>query len=47
MAFVPLPWCTSQSKISTRSIPCASIARRAATAMLLKMQKPIARAGSA
>ena len=43
MSFVPLPWCTSQSRISTRSTPCAARACAAATATLLKKQKPIAR----
>ena len=47
MSLVPLPWWTSQSRIITRSSPCASSAWRAATAMLLNRQKPIARAGSA
>ena len=47
MSFVPLPWWTSQSRISTRSAPCAERARRAATATLSKKQKPIARAASA
>ena len=45
MSLVPLPWWTSQSRIRTRSAPAASSARRAATATLLKRQKPIARAG--
>ena len=44
MSLVPLPWCTSQSTIITRSSPRASSACRAATAMLLNRQKPIARA---
>jgi hypothetical protein len=35
------PWCTSQSKTSTRSAPIA-LAFAAAAATLLKMQKPIA-----
>ena len=47
IALVPLPWWTSQSRISTRSTPCADCACRAATAALPKKQKPIARAGSA
>ena len=47
MSFVPLPWWTSQSRISTRSTPCAARACAAATATLLKKQKPIARAASA
>ena len=47
MSFVPLPWCTSQSRTSTRSSPSESSACRAATATLLNRQKPIARAGSA
>ncbi len=42
MSFVPLPWCTSQSRISTRSAPWAARACAAATATLLKKQKPIA-----
>ena len=46
MSLVPLPWCTSQSRIITRSSPHASSAYRAATATLLNRQKPIARAGS-
>ncbi len=44
MSLVPLPWCTSQSRISTRSAPCAERACAAASATLLKKQKPIARA---
>ncbi len=47
MSLVPLPWCTSQSTIITRSRPCASRACRAATATLLNRQKPIARSASA
>jgi hypothetical protein len=47
MSFVPLPWCTSQSRIATRSTPCAARACVAATATLLKKQNPIARAASA
>ena len=47
MSFVPLPWWTSQSTISTRESPCADVARRAATATLPKKQNPIARAASA
>jgi hypothetical protein len=47
MSLVPLPWCTSESMISTRSAPQRSIARCAATATLLNRQKPIARADSA
>jgi hypothetical protein len=52
MSLVPLPWCTSQSRISTRSTPCAAVARRAATATLLKKQKahgprPLRRGGRA
>ena len=47
IASVPLPWCTSQSRISTRSSPCALVARRAATAALPKKQNPIACDGSA
>ena len=47
MSLVPLPWCTSQSTIITRSRPRASSAYCAATAMLLNRQKPIAREGSA
>lgn len=38
---VPLPWCTSQSRMSTRSAPAARAAR-AAMAALLKKQKPMA-----
>ncbi len=47
MSLVPLPWCTSQSTIITRSRPCASRACCAATATLLNRQKPIARSASA
>ena len=47
IASVPLPWCTSQSRIRTRSSPCAEVARRAATAALPKKQNPIACSGSA
>ena len=47
IAFVPLPWCTSKSKISTRRAPCASIACCAPIAMLSNRQKPIACARSA
>src|SRR3954451_18436105 len=47
MSFVPLPWCTSQSRTKTRSSPSESRACRAATATLLKKQNPIARRGSA
>ena len=47
ISFVPLPWWTSQSRISTRAAPCADAAWRAATAALPKKQKPIAREGSA
>mmetsp|Transcript_4558 Transcript_4558/g.12455 ORF Transcript_4558/g.12455 Transcript_4558/m.12455 type:complete len:229 (-) Transcript_4558:594-1280(-) len=41
MCCVPLPWCTSQSRMSTRCAPqpCAALA---ATAALLKKQKPMA-----
>ena len=42
MSLVPLPWWTSQSSTRTRSMPCSSSACCAATATLLKMQKPIA-----
>ena len=45
-AFVPLPWCTSQSSTSTRSTPSESSAWRAAIDTVAKRQKPIARAGS-
>ena len=44
---MPLPWWTSQSKISTRSAPHSAIAWAAATATLLNRQKPIARSRSA
>ena len=47
IAFVPLPWCTSQSSTSTRSAPSESSAWRAATATFENRQKPIARSGSA
>ena len=40
---MPLPWCTSQSRISTRATPSSACSARAATATLLKRQKPIAR----
>ena len=43
MSSVPLPWCTSKSTMATRSRPRTSSACRAATATLLKKQKPIAR----
>ncbi len=46
-AFVPLPWWTSQSRISTRSAPCTSSAWRAAIAALANRQNPIAWARSA
>ena len=42
MSSVPLPWCTSKSTMATRCRPCTSSAWRAATATLLKKQKPIA-----
>ena len=42
-SWVPLPWWTSQSTIATRPSPCSRWAQRAAIAMLLKRQKPIAR----
>ena len=42
MSSVPLPWWTSKSTIATRSRPRTSSAWRAATATLLKKQKPIA-----
>jgi hypothetical protein len=44
---VPLPWCTSQSAISTRSTPCCACATREPMAMLLNRQKPIPRAADA
>ncbi len=47
MSWVPLPWCTSQSTIATRSAPWTRWATRAAIAALLKKQKPIAWARSA
>ncbi len=43
IASVPLPWCTSQSRIATRSTPRAR-AWAAATATWLKRQNPMARA---
>ena len=46
-AFVPLPWCTSQSTTITRSAPSASSACRAATATFANRQNPIAVARSA
>ena len=45
-AWVPLPWCTSQSRISTRAAPSVRAAS-AATAALLMKQNPIIRSGSA
>ena len=41
----PLPWCTSQSSIATRSTPLSgsSSARTAATVQKLKRQKPMPR----
>jgi hypothetical protein len=42
-----LPWWTSQSTIATRSIPRSRCAQRAAIAMLLTRQKPIAAPRSA
>jgi hypothetical protein len=42
----PVPWCTSQSRISTRAAPSARAAS-AATAALLMKQNPIIRFGSA
>ena len=42
MSSVPLPWWTSKSTMATRSSPRTSSAWRAATATLLKKQKPIA-----
>ena len=44
IAWVPLPWCTSQSAMSTRSAPNARAAWRAPIARLLKTQKPMPRA---
>ena len=46
-AFVPVPWCTSQSSTSTRSAPSASSAWRAAIATFANRQKPMAVAVSA
>src|SRR5918992_74591 len=43
IAFVPLPWCTSQSSTNTRSAPSESSACRAATDTLANRQTPIAR----
>ena len=42
IAFVPLPWWTSQSRTSTRSAPSESSAWRAATATFANRQKPSA-----
>ena len=42
MSSVPLPWCTSKSTMATRLRPWRSQAYLAATATLLKKQKPIA-----
>ncbi len=47
MSCVPLPWCTSQSTIATRSTPSSACAQRAAIAIESKRQKPIARSCSA
>ena len=47
MSFVPLPWCTSKSKIKTFASPCLVCAWRAAAAAVPKRQKPIAPRGSA
>ena len=47
MSWVPLPWWTSKSTMATRSTPWAACACRAATAALLKKQKPIGVAASA
>ena len=47
MSCVPLPWCTSQSTIATRSSPSSACAQRAAIAIESKRQKPIARSRSA
>ena len=47
IASVPLPWWTSQSRISTRAAPSSATASAAATAIELKRQKPIAFSGSA
>ena len=44
---MPLPWWTSQSRTRTRSTPHSASAWAAATATLLKRQKPIARSRSA
>ena len=43
---VPLPWCTSQSRMHTRSRPCARAAL-AATATAFVRQKPIGRSALA
>ncbi len=45
-ACVPFPWCTSQSRMSTRAAPSV-LAASAATAALLMKQKPIILFGSA
>ena len=42
MSSVPLPWCTSKSMMATRFMPWRSQAYLAATATLLKKQKPMA-----
>ena len=47
MSCVPLPWCTSQSTIATRSMPSSACAQRAAIATESNRQKPIARSRSA
>src|SRR3954462_12375625 len=47
MSFVPLPWWTSQSTMSTRCSPWTSSARCAAIAMFANRQNPMARSRSA
>ena len=47
MSCVPFPWWTSQSRIATRRSPSSACAQRAAIAIELKRQKPIAWSGRA
>ena len=48
MCWIPFPWCTSQSTMRTRvPAPPSLFALAAATATLLKMQKPMLEHGSA
>ena len=47
IAWVPFPWCTSQSTTATRPRPRLARAQRMAMAMFASMQKPIPSAGRA